>query len=107
VIRRLSDFRATFADDDPVVFILAPEVSRPVPAGDTRRGTAWLFRDRDAAQRFADWVRARHGVDTVPVSVRLRQLTHALADRDLVWILDPEPKPGHGDPFAFKAPLEN
>lgn len=107
MIRRLSDFRSTFADDDPVVFILAPEVSRPVPAGDTRRGTAWLFRAREDAARFAEFVRMRHGIDTVPVGVRLRQLTHALAERDLVWVLDPEPKAGYGDPIAFKAPLEN
>ncbi|MDB4966939.1 MAG: hypothetical protein JWN44_2628 [Myxococcales bacterium] len=107
MIRRLHDFQSTFADDDPVVFILAPEVSRPVPAGDTRRGTAWLFRRRDDAQRFADWVRLHHGLDTIPVGVRLRQLTRALVTRDLTWILDPEPKLGYGDPIAFKAPLEN
>jgi hypothetical protein len=107
VIRRLNDFQSTFADDDPVVFILAPEVSRPVPAGDTRRGTAWLFRAQKDAARFAEWVRQRHGIDTVPVGVRLRALTHALAARDLTWILDPEPRAGYGDPFSFKAPLEN
>jgi hypothetical protein len=107
VIRRLADYRSTFDDDDPVVFILAPEPSRPVPAGDTRRGTAWLFRSRNGAQRFAAWVQLRHGVHTVPVGIKLRQLAHALAPRDLTFVLDPEPTPGYGEPFAFKAPLEN
>jgi hypothetical protein len=107
VIRRLNDFRSTFDDDDPVVYILAPEVSRPVPAGDTRRGTAWLFRRREDAARFGAWVHARHGVDAVPVGVKLRQLVRALASRDLTWVLDPAPQPGYGDPMAFKAPLEN
>jgi hypothetical protein len=107
VIRRLADWRSTFDDDDPVVFILAPEPSRPVPAGDTRRGTAWLFRARDDAARFSAWVQRIHGVDTVPVGVKLRQLARALAPRDLTWVLDPEPTPGHGEPLAFKAPLEN
>jgi hypothetical protein len=107
VIRRLSSYRPTFDDDDPVVFILAPEVARPVPAGDTRRGTAWLFRRRAAAVRFSAFVRTRHGVETVPVAVKLRQLAHALASRDLTWVLDPEPVIGYGEPLAFKTPLEN
>jgi hypothetical protein len=106
VIRRLTDWRSTFDDDDPFVFILAPEVARPVPAGDTRRGTAWLFRAREDAARFADWARMRFDIDTVPVRVKLRQLTHALASRDLTWVLDPEPRPGYGEPLSFKAPLE-
>ena len=107
MIRRLNDFRSTFDDDDPVVYILAPEASRPVPAGDTRRGTAWLFRRREDAARFGAWVQERHGVETTPVGVKLRQLARALAPRDLTWVLDPEPRAGYGDPLAFKAPLEN
>ena len=107
MIRRLRDWRSTFDDDDPVVYILAPEASRPIPAGDTRRGTAWLFRSRDGAVRFGAWVRARHQLETTPVGVKLRELAHALASRDLTWVLDPEPKAGYGDPLAFKAPLEN
>lgn len=107
MIRRLADWCSTFADDDPVVYILAPEVARPIPAGDTRRGTAWLFRVREDAARFGVWLKERHGVETVPVGVKLRQLAHALASRDLTWVLDPEPCAGYGDPLAFKAPLEN
>jgi hypothetical protein len=107
VIRRLESYRATFDDDDPVVFILAPDAARPVPAGDTRRGTAWLFRDRAAAARFGAFIRERHGVAAVPVAVKLRELAHVLAARDLTWVLDPEPRPGYGEPLAFKAPLEN
>ena len=107
MIRRLRDWRSTFDDDDPVVYILAPEASRPIPAGDTRRGTAWLFRSRDGAARFGAWVRVRHNLETTPVGVKLRQLAHALAARDLTWVLDPEPRAGYGDPMAFKAPLEN
>ena len=107
MIRRLRDWRSTFDDDDPVVYILAPEPSRPIPAGDTRRGTAWLFRTRDDAARFGAWVQLTYGVEAVPVGVKLRQLTRALAPRDLTWVLDPEPTPGHGEPLAFKAPLEN
>ncbi len=107
MIRRLADWRTTFDDDDPVVYILAPEASRPVPAGDTRRGTAWLFRTHEAAARFGEWVRGRHDLVTTPVGVKLRQLARALAPRDLTWVLDPEPRAGYGDPMAFKAPLEN
>jgi hypothetical protein len=107
VIRRLPSYRAAFDDDDPVVFILAPEASRPVPAGDTRRGTAWVFRARADAARFGAWIRERHGIDAVPVAVKLREIAHALAARDLTWVLDPEPRLGYGDPQSFKAPLEN
>ena len=107
MIRRLDSYRVIFEDDDPNVFILAPERSRAVPAGDTRRGTAWLFRSHERAVRFSGWVRARHGLETVPVAVRLRLLAHALAPRDLTWVLDPEPTTGYGDPLSFKAPLEN
>lgn len=107
VIRRLDSYRRAFADDDPVVFILAPEPARPTPAGDTRRGTAWLFRRRDDATRFGAWVKERHGLEAVPVAVRLRELVHALGARDLTWVLDPEPRAGYGRPLAFKAPLEN
>jgi hypothetical protein len=105
VIRRLSDYRALFGDDDPMVFILAPTADRPVPAGDTRRGTAWLFRSRETALAFGEWMRARHGLKAVPVEVRLRLLANALAERDLSYVLDPEPRDGYGEPFTFKAPL--
>ncbi len=105
VIRRLAAYTPTFADDDPVVFILAPSAERPVPAGDTRRGTAWLFRARDDAERFAAFVAARHGLAAVPVAVKLRALAAALAERDLTFVLDPEPRPGYGNPLSFKAPL--
>jgi hypothetical protein len=107
VIRRLTSYRAAFDDDDPVVFILAPDAARPTPAGDTRRGTAWVFRARADAVRFADWIRERHSIEAVPVAVKLRQVAHALAARDLTWVLDPEPRLGYGDPLSFKAPLEN
>lgn len=107
VIRRLATYRSAFDDDDPVVFILAPTASRPVPAGDTRRGTAWLFRTRTDAARFGDWIKLRHGLDAVPVAVRLRELAHKLATRDLTFVLDPEPCAGYGNPLSFKAPLEN
>ncbi len=107
VIRRLTSYRGTFEDDDPVVFILAPDAARLVPAGDTRRGTAWLFRTRAGAVAFNDFIRARHGLDAVPVAVKLRQLARALAARDLTWVLDPQPQIGYGDPLAFKTPQEN
>ena len=107
MIRRLTSYRAAFDEDDPALFILAPEGARPIPAGDTRRGTAWLFKSRSAAAAFGQWIQERHGIETFPVLVRLRQLAHALAARDLTWVLDPEPRDGHGDPLAFKAPLEN
>ena len=51
-------------------------------------------------------MRLRFDLDTVPVRVKLRQLTRALASRDLTWVLDPEPRPGYGEPLSFKAPLE-
>ena len=105
MIRRLSDYRATFGDDDPLVFILAPAAERPIPAGDTRRGTVWIFRADDAATRFAAWVAQRHRMSMVVVGVRLRHLAGALAERDLTWVLDPQPQPGHGNPLTFKAPL--
>ncbi len=105
MIRRLPDYVPTFADDDPAVYILAPSVTRPIPAGDTRRGTAWLFRKLDDAERFAGFVRERHAVQTVPVLVKLRELVGKLGERDLTFVLDPEPKVGYGDPLCFKAPL--
>jgi hypothetical protein len=105
VIRRVPALRTVFDEDDPEVFILAPSPDRPIPAGDTRRGTAWIFRDRAAADAFAAWVRERHGVATTPMAVNLRHLADALRDRDLTWVLDPEPRPGHGAPLMFKAPL--
>jgi hypothetical protein len=107
VIRRLVSYRGTFDDDDPVVFILAPDAARPVPAGDTRRGTAWLFRTRAGALAFNAFLFDRHGLEAVPVAVKLRQLARALAARDLTFVRDPEPRAGYGDPFAFKTPQEN
>jgi len=109
VIRRLDDYAAVFdGNDDPEVFILAPSPARPVPAGDTRRGTAWIFRAEADAALYAAWVRSRHGIECVPLRVRLRPLADALADRDLTWVLDPAPGPGRfgtTPPLAFKAPL--
>ncbi len=105
VVRRLSDYRALFGEDDPLVFILSPTAERPVPAGDTRRGTAWLFRAQADAAQFGAWMRGRHRLETVTVQVRLRELAGALADRDLTWMLDPKPQPGYGSPVSFKAPL--
>ena len=105
MIRRLTDYRGTFGDDDPAVYILSPSPSRPVPAGDTRRGTAWIFRKRAAADRFARWIEERHGLSAVPLGVPLRQIVAALSEKDLTWVLDPEPQPGYGTPFSFKAPL--
>ena len=105
VIRRVSALREAFGVDEPTVFILAPSESRPVPAGDTRRGTAWIFRAREDAEAFSAHVRERHRVETVPVLVALRPLAAALAERDLTWVLDPKPVVGYGDPYAFKAPL--
>jgi hypothetical protein len=105
VVRRLSDYRSLFGEDDPRVFILSPSEERAVPAGDTRRGTAWLFRTREAAADFGAWMRGRHRLVTVPVQVHLRQLVAALGDRDLTWVLDPKPEPGYGSPVSFKAPL--
>jgi hypothetical protein len=105
LVRRISDYRSVFGEDEPMVYILAPDENRAVPAGDTRRGTAWLFRSREAAVGFGAWMRGRHGLEAVAVQVRLRQLAAALADRDLTWVLDPKPEPGYGSPVSFKAPL--
>jgi hypothetical protein len=105
VIRRLSDYRGLFGEDDPLVYILAPDERRPVPAGDTRRGTAWVFRSREDAAAFGAWMRGRHGLEAVPLQVHLRQIAAALGERDLTWVLDPRPEPGYGAPLSFKAPL--
>jgi len=105
MIRRLDGYRGVFGDDDPEVWILAPSAERAVPAGDTRRGTAWIFRAADAAARYAAWIGARHAITCVPMRVRLRLLADALAERDLTWVLDPEPRFGSLPPLAFKAPL--
>lgn len=104
-VRRLTDYRATFLDEDPMVYILAPSPERAVPAGDTRRGTAWIFRQHQDAADFAAWMRGRHGLESVPVAVRLRQLVATLGERDLTFVLDPRPTPGYGSPLSFKAPL--
>lgn len=105
MIRRLPDYRSVFGEEDPVVHILAPSPERPIPAGDTRRGTAWLFRTRERAEAFAAWIQRRHGIETVAVAVKLRLLAGALAPRDLTFVLDPEPRTGYGNPLSFKAPL--
>lgn len=105
MIRRIQQFATVFGSDDPLVYILAPSAEKPTPAGDTRRGTVWIFRDLNDASRFAAWMHERNNVLAVPVQIVLRQLTSALADKDLTYVLDPEPKPGYGDPYAFKAPL--
>ena len=94
VIRRISDYRSLLGDDDPRVFILAPSADRAIPAGDTRRGTAWVFTTREGADAFGAWMRGRHGLEAVPVQVQLRQLAAALSERDLTWVLDPKPEPG-------------
>ena len=52
MIRRLSALREAFGVDEPHVYILAPDAVRAVPAGDTRRGTAWIFRTEGGAARF-------------------------------------------------------
>src|SRR4051812_42007209 len=75
MIRRLSALREALGVDEPTVFILAPATDRPVPAGDVRRGTAWIFRQRTHAVRFAAWVNLRHGLATTPIAVELRALT--------------------------------
>lgn len=105
VIRRLSDYRGLFGEDDPLVYILAPDERRAVPAGDTRRGTAWVFRSREEAAAFGGWMRGRHGLKAVPLQVHLRQIAAALGEHDLTWVLDPKPEPGYGAPLSFKAPL--
>ena len=105
MIRRLTDLRSAFGVDEPEVFILAPSPERLVPAGDTRRGTAWLFGSRESAAEFATWINARHGIATVPVRVALRSLCVALAARDLTWVVDPAPRPGLPARVSFKAPF--
>jgi hypothetical protein len=105
VIRRLPDYFAIFQEEDPLVYILAPSAERLTPAGDTRRGTAWLFRSLDGALEFSDWIRDKNGVRAVPVQVHLRRLTGLHAERDLTWLLDPSPRAGYGNPISFKAPL--
>jgi hypothetical protein len=107
LIRRITAYRELFGEDDPLVFILAPDEKRAVPAGDTRRGTAWVFRSAEAATAFAAWMRGRHNLEAFAVQVRMRQLAAALADRDLTWVLDPRPEPGYGSPVSFKAPLSH
>ena len=107
MIRRLTDLRSTVGVDEPVVFILAPSPERPVPAGDTRRGTAWIFRSHAGAAEFASWIHARHGIKTSPLPIDLRALCAALADRDLTWVVDPAPQPGLPADLSFKAPLSH
>lgn len=87
------------------MFILAPSLERMVPAGDMRRGTAWLFRSQELAVKFAAWLLERHQLETVPLKVRLRDLASSLEPRDVTWVLDPQPQPGFGNPVSFKAPL--
>lgn len=105
LIRRLSDYRSLFGDDDPAVFILAPSEDKIVPAGDTRRGTAWVWKTREGAVKFGAWMRRRHHLQAVAVQVKLRQVVAALGEKDLTWVLDPQPEPGYGSPTSFKAPL--
>ena len=102
---RLTDFIAVFGDPDPVVYILAPSADRAVPAGDTRRRTAYLFRQPELAAAFSRWLLGRHLITTVPVAVRLRSLLQALAARDLTYLVDPEPRFAYGNPLAFRGPL--
>ena len=105
MVRRLLDYRGMFGVDEPVVWILAPEANRATPAGDTRRGTAWIFRRQSDAERFGEWVLERHGLQAVPVAVRLRLLAATLSRGDVTWVLDPLPQAGYGRPRSFKAPL--
>lgn len=105
MIKRLAAYASVFGEEDPLVYILAPSRDRAVPAGDTRRGTAWIFREEEAAFAFSRFLLQRNKVATVPVRVRLRELQHALAEKDLTWVLDPLPQPGYGDPRMWKAPL--
>ena len=105
MIRRISAYRAVFDEDDPLVFILAPSPERMVPAGDMRRGTAWLFRSRELAVKFSEWLRDRHQLETVPLQVRMRELAASRDPRDVTWVLDPQPQAGFGNPLSFKAPL--
>jgi hypothetical protein len=105
VIRRLSDYFSVFQEEDPLVYILSPSAEKLAPAGDTRRGTAWLFRSLDGALEFSSWMRERNGVTSVPVQVHLRKLAGLLEERDLTFLLDPAPRAGYGNPLSFKAPL--
>ncbi len=107
MIRRLPDYTAIFATEDPLIYILAPARDRAVPAGDTRRGTAWIFREEEAAFAFSRFLLQRNNVATVPLRVRLRELAGALQDKDLTYVLDPAPQPGYGDPLMWKAPLSH
>jgi hypothetical protein len=50
-------------------------------------------------------MRGRHNLQAVAVQVKLRQIVAALGEKDLTWILDPQPEPGYGSPMSFKAPL--
>lgn len=102
---RLTDFTAIFGSQDPVVYILAPSPGRVVPAGDTRRKTVYLFRERELADVFSQWLLGRHLLATVSVGVRLRELLQALASRDLTYLVDPQPRFAYGNPLAFRAPL--
>src|ERR1700737_4974639 len=95
---RLIDFIAVFGEEDPVVYILAPSADRAVPAGDTRRRTAYLFRQRELAETFSRWLLGRHLITTVPVAVHLRELLQALAVRDLTYLVDPQPRFAYGSP---------
>jgi hypothetical protein len=105
VIRRLPDYFSVFQEEDPLVYILSPTPDRLSPAGDTRRGTAWLFRSLDGALEFSTWMQEKNGVRAVPVQVHLRRLSGLYAEQDLTFVLDPAPRAGYGDPLSFKAPL--
>lgn len=107
MIKRLADYGRLFDAEDPLVFILAPSRDRIVPAGDTRRGTAWIFREEENAFAFSRFLLQRNNIATVPVRVRLRELHFALQDKDLTYVLDPAPKPGYGKPMMWKAPLHH
>jgi hypothetical protein len=104
---RLSHYAELFSSDDPIVYILCPSAERPIPAGDTRRQSAWLFRTQEHAQKFSIWMRGRHGLESVPLQVRLRELVVGLysAGKDLTYVIDPETRFGYGNPVSFKAPL--
>lgn len=104
---RLARYTELFASDDPFVYILCPSPERPIPAGDTRRNSAWLFRTEEHAQKFAVWMRGRHGLDSVPLQIRLRELVSGLraAGKDLTFLIDPEMRFGYGNPVSFKAPI--
>ena len=105
VIRRLPDYFSVFQEEDPQVYILAPSAEKLSPAGDTRRGTACVFRSLDGALEFSAWMRERNGVTSVPVQVSLRKLSGLYEEQDLTFLLDPSPRAGYGNPLTFKAPL--